>query len=66
MSEHYTKATVEVSEWCKKCHKSTPHRVLGGRLAGCKVCEAQPTKPKSPAAAPPSTQRNLFDKDDKS
>ena len=51
MTEHYSKATVEVSEWCKKCHKFTPHRVLGGKLAGCKVCEAQPAKPK-PAAPP--------------
>ena len=38
MTEHYTRNTFEVSVWCNKCRKDTPHRVLGGKLAYCIPC----------------------------
>jgi len=42
MKEHYTKNTVEVSAWCKKCEKLTMHRVdrdtQQGRLGPCLEC----------------------------
>jgi hypothetical protein len=30
MAQHYTKATVEASEWCNVCRKHTPHLVFDG------------------------------------
>lgn len=41
MAEHYPKNTVEVSAFCKRCVKDTPHNVNGGRLGGCKSCIAR-------------------------
>jgi ribosomal protein L44E len=33
--EHYTKATTETTEFCRKCRRITRHAVSGGRLAHC-------------------------------
>lgn len=38
MGQHYTLNTVEVSEWCNKCGKNTPHRVAGRKLQYCIPC----------------------------
>jgi hypothetical protein len=38
MPEHYTKATVMATFWCKKCHKDTLHNVSGGRRGFCLDC----------------------------
>lgn len=35
MSEHYTKNTLEVTAYCKRCGKNTQHRVDGGRKGPC-------------------------------
>lgn len=35
MPHHFTKDTTEAPYWCKKCGRSTQHRVFGGRLAHC-------------------------------
>lgn len=36
--QHYTRNTVEVSEWCRKCGKKTMHRVDGVKLGPCLDC----------------------------
>jgi ribosomal protein L44E len=36
--EHYTKGTVQVSAWCKVCHRETMHRVDHGRRGPCLEC----------------------------
>ena len=60
--EHFTKNTVETSQWCNRCGKRTMHQVLLGKLGGCIDClkkqehEAQDRKP-SPA---PIEQGRLF------
>jgi cob(I)alamin adenosyltransferase len=41
MAHHFTKNTVAATFWCTVCHAATEHHVLGGRRAGCKVCEAR-------------------------
>lgn len=41
MSEHYSKQTVSVSAFCKKCNKYTIHRVDDGRKSACTDCEAK-------------------------
>jgi hypothetical protein len=38
MSEHYPKATVQVSVWCNPCGKMTMHRVDAGRRGPCLQC----------------------------
>lgn len=38
MGQHYTRNTVETSEWCKKCGKMTMHRVDGVKLGPCLTC----------------------------
>jgi hypothetical protein len=38
MSQHYTLATVEASEWCNKCRKATPHHVAARRAQYCIPC----------------------------
>jgi lauroyl/myristoyl acyltransferase len=38
MGQHYTLSTVEVSAWCNKCGKNTPHRVACKRLQYCIPC----------------------------
>ncbi|MGA9668279.1 MAG: hypothetical protein WBQ94_03680 [Terracidiphilus sp.] len=38
MSQHYTGATVEASEWCRKCGKNTPHRIDDRRVGPCIPC----------------------------
>jgi hypothetical protein len=54
--QHYTLSTVEVSAWCSKCRKDTPHRVAARRLQHCLVCwdksaaesAAKKSEPKAP------------------
>ena len=41
MPEHYSKAVVQVSVWCKVCHKDTMHRVDSGRRGPCLECLAK-------------------------
>ena len=38
MTEHYTKQTVSASAFCRKCNRSTEHRVDAGRLGPCMRC----------------------------
>lgn len=41
MGEHYTRRTVSVTVWCKKCCKITPHRVDDCRRGPCLECVAR-------------------------
>lgn len=41
MPHHYTKATVEASEYCNVCEKQTLHLVFDGRRGGCTACIAR-------------------------
>ena len=36
--QHFTRNTVEVSEWCSKCGRNTMHRVDGVKLGPCLDC----------------------------
>lgn len=36
--QHFTRNTVEASEWCKRCHKFTMHRIDGVKLGPCLQC----------------------------
>jgi ribosomal protein L44E len=38
MKEHYTKLTMEVQAYCKKCKKTTFHRIDNGRKGPCLDC----------------------------
>lgn len=38
MSEHYSKQTVSVSAFCKKCQRQTVHKVDDGILGACLSC----------------------------
>lgn len=43
---HFTKNTVESSEWCNTCGKKTPWKILQGKRAYCIPCyEAKASKP---------------------
>jgi hypothetical protein len=38
MAQHFTKLTIEASEYCKVCRRETVHNVQGGRLGACQEC----------------------------
>ena len=44
MTEHYSKQTVSVSEFCRKCNKHTEHSVYDGRKGACLVCLKKQTE----------------------
>ena len=50
----FTRNTVEASIWCVKCHKDTPHAIMDGRPAYCKVCQAKPLEPEKKPEPPKS------------
>jgi len=41
MTQHYTRNTVEVEAWCKKCSTFTMHRIDGVKLGPCLTCLAK-------------------------
>jgi ribosomal protein L44E len=41
MKEHYTRNTISVAAYCKKCAKPTQHRVDQGRKGPCLDCIAR-------------------------
>ena len=59
--QHFTRNTVEASEWCRKCGKRTMHRIDGVKLGPCLDCiaklETEHAKPKQPE----TVHENLFD-----
>lgn len=60
MPEHYTKATLEVSVWCRACGKHTMHRVDSGRRGPCLEC-LRKLGEKAGAAPPKAPQQgDLF------
>jgi hypothetical protein len=61
MGQHYTLDTVEVSAWCSKCGKFTPHRVAARRLQYCIPCFDRLPASKVPAAEKVELQTALFD-----
>ena len=62
MSQHYTKATVEASEYCSVCGKQTVHLVFDGRRGGCTACIARRDEEKTAREAEPpvAVQEKLF------
>jgi hypothetical protein len=66
MSEHYTKNTLEVTAYCRKCQRNTQHRVDGGRLGPCLEHDAPQFTKKQEAQRRQSEkerrQPNLFKK----
>lgn len=64
MGQHYTRNTVAVSAWCRKCGRETRHRVDGVKLGPCLVCLARlegeaALRKQTP---PPAQQIGLFDR----
>lgn len=57
MTQHYSRTTVEVSEWCKKCGRFTRHRVYPPKLGPCLECLERPSAPK---IEPPAEQLTMF------
>jgi ribosomal protein L44E len=43
MTQHFTRNTVSMSLWCKKCQKYTQHRIDGVRKGPCLDCIARLT-----------------------
>jgi len=44
--EHFSKLTVEAECFCRKCNRSTTHRIHSGRPGACLRCLERPTVPK--------------------
>lgn len=61
MAQHYTRNTVEVSAWCKKCRKDTMHRVDGVKLGPCLPCMNKPLTPTLPSIAEPEPEQLTFE-----
>jgi DNA-directed RNA polymerase subunit RPC12/RpoP len=61
MRHFFSKDTVEASIWCTKCGKETPHAIMGGRPAHCKVCQAKPLEPSKPQDSPVERSGDLFE-----
>jgi len=62
MPEHYTKATVSASFWCKKCGKETLHAVHDGRRGRCYACtEKLDEESRARAAAPALPSQGSFE-----
>lgn len=59
MTQHYTRNTVEVSAWCKRCRKDTMHRVDGVKLGACQVCLKKLNETK-PEPKPEPEQLDMF------
>ena len=57
MRHFFTKTTVEVSIYCKKCGKDTIWAVSGGRPQYCRECYGKTEPVVKPAE---DTQRSLF------
>ena len=57
MPEHYTKATVSASFWCKKCGKETLHAVHDGRRGRCYACTEKLDEESRARAAAPALQQ---------
>lgn len=62
MTQHYPKGTVEVSAWCKRCHKDTMHKVYDGHVQSCLVClEVSETKKPAKQRPPAPVQMSFSD-----
>jgi hypothetical protein len=59
MRHFFQKNIVEASIWCVKCHRDTPHEIMDGRPAYCKVCQAKPLEEK-PEEKPVEKSGSLF------
>ena len=58
MTQHYSRNTVEVSAWCKRCARMTMHRVYDVKLGPCLVCQARlDEEHESRAKAEPTPQQ---------
>jgi hypothetical protein len=49
MTEHYTRNTKSVTQWCNECGCPTRHAVSAGRVGRCRRHQAKvrPRKPRS-------------------
>lgn len=41
MSEHFTRNTLEATAWCRKCQRTTLHRIDDGRTGPCLEHDSQ-------------------------
>lgn len=55
--QHFTRNTVEASEWCPRCYRNTMHRIDGVKLGPCLECL---NRPAAPAPKPEPEQFDLF------
>lgn len=62
MGQHYTRNTVSVAAFCKKCNRSTSHRVDGVKMGPCLECIAKLEKERVERgkSQPLAKQENLF------
>lgn len=60
MGQHYTSLTLEVSAWCNKCGKMTPHRVADKRLQYCLPCYDRPRAAAVEKELEETAQMSLF------
>jgi len=62
MTQHYTRNTVEASEWCARCHKDTMHRIDGVKLGPCLDCIKRLENPVLPGIIEPEAeQQEMFE-----
>jgi len=57
-TQHYPRDTIEVSGYCNKCGKMTPHTVSDRRLGYCIPCYDKPL-PEAKPPKEPSAQLTL-------
>jgi ribosomal protein L44E len=58
MGEHFPRSTVSVAAWCKRCNKSTHHRVDDRRKGPCLECIAKLERDHA-AAQKPATDKQM-------
>lgn len=62
MGEHFTRSTVSIAAYCRKCNRQTQHRVDDRRKGPCLECMARLEQQHNAAPAPkPAAQQNLFE-----
>jgi hypothetical protein len=59
--QHYTRNTLEVREWCRKCNKATMHRVDAPKLGPCLECLKRLETTAAEVNEPAIEQRGLFE-----
>ena len=58
--QHYTRNTVEATEWCRRCGRMTRHRVDAPKLGPCLKCMERVAEAPAAAVEPTAVQGQLF------